>query len=316
MDKVINVIAKENGIRLDLYLAGELKDFSRTFIQRLIKNKKVTINNIYPSVKTKVQKNDEIKVFIPPLQKLELKPEKIALDILYEDEHIIVINKPAGMVVHPAVGNYQGTLVNALLFHCPNLSGIGGILRPGIVHRLDKDTSGVMVVAKTDVAHLSLSKQFLEHKVEKKYIALVIGQFQNKYGRINVPIGRNRSDRKKMMVTGQQSREAVTFFEVLEEFKNFSLLEVKPETGRTHQIRVHLSYIKHPVLGDREYSSFSIKKYNLSIKRQMLHAQSLKFIHPATEEIVEFKTPLPDDMQDILQKLRAELVSGRSSDLC
>lgn len=303
--KVKQISAKEGNIRIDTYLARELGDFSRTFIQKLIKDKKITVNGKIPSVKTRINLNDEIKIAIPPLKKLELKAEKIPLKILYEDKQIIVINKPAGMVVHPAAGNYSGTLVNALLFHCKDLSGIGGVLRPGIVHRLDKDTSGVMVVAKTDKAHLSLARQFLEHKVAKIYITLVYGKCSAKYGKINVPLGRSDRDRKKMAPTLKESREAITFFKVLEEFNNFSLLEIRPKTGRTHQIRVHMAYIGYPVAGDKTYAS-KRKKCNISIKRQMLHAKSIKFRHPLGKKLVQFNAPLANDMKRVLEKLRME----------
>ncbi len=303
MDKVKQFSAKEDNIRIDVYIARELKDFSRTFIQRLIKDKKITVNGKYPSVKTKIKLNDKIKISIPPPKKLEVKAEKIPLKILYEDKDIIVIDKPADMVVHPAAGNYSGTLVNALIFHCRDLSGIGGVLRPGIVHRLDKDTSGVMVAAKTDKAHLSLSRQFLEHKVEKKYITLVYGKCRTKQGKINVPLGRSRKDRKKMAATLRESRQAITFFKVLEEFDGFSLLEITPRTGRTHQIRVHMAYIGHPVVGDKIYTS-GRKKDNIGIKRQMLHAQSIKFKHPTLKKSVKFKAPLAVDMKKVLERLR------------
>lgn len=305
MDEIKNIICQEGAIRLDVYLTRELKEFSRSFIQKLIKDKKILLNGDYPSSHTKLKIGDKIEIFIPSAQELQIKPEKIPLKILYEDKDIIVIDKPAGMVVHPAPGNYEGTLVNALLSHCNDLAGIGGSLRPGIVHRLDKETSGVIVVAKTDKAHIDLSGQFLNHKIEKKYIALVFGKCKTKLGRINVPVGRSQGNRKKMVVTNHQGRGSITFFKVLEEFRDFSLLEVVPKTGRTHQIRVHMAYIGHPVLGDKEYAP-SLKKYSLKVDRQMLHAQSLKFIHPVTKETIEFTAPLPDDMKSILQNLRSE----------
>jgi len=306
MDNIKEIIAQEDNARLDVYLTGELENISRTFVQKLIKDKQVMINGIYPSVHARIKLGDRIEVVIPPPKKLEVKAQKIPFDILYEDKSIIVVDKPAGMVVHPAAGNYDGTLVNALLFHCHDLAGIGGSLRPGIVHRLDKDTSGVMVVAKTDAAQAELSQQFLEHEVEKKYLALVFGQCKTPYGRINMPVGRSTSDRKKMRVSGQHGRAAISFFKVIEEFKDFSLLEVMPKTGRTHQIRVHLAYIGHPVAGDKEYGP-SAKKYNIDIKRQMLHAHSLKFIHPQKKKVVEFTAPVPADMKKILEQLRKEI---------
>jgi 23S rRNA pseudouridine1911/1915/1917 synthase len=311
MEERTDIIVQEDNIRLDIYLTKELKDISRTFIQKLIKDKQVSINGAYsPTVHTRVKLGDKIEVTIPKAEELKVIPQNIRLKIIYEDKDIIVVDKQAGMVVHPAAGNYEGTLVNALLFHCRDLAGIAGSLRPGIVHRLDKDTSGVMVVAKTDKAHRELSRQFLEHEVEKKYLTLVVGKCQTPYGRINMPVGRSSSDRKKMKVSGQHGRAAVSFFKVIEEFKNFSLLEVMPKTGRTHQIRVHLAFIGHPVMGDKEYGQ-SARKYNFEVKRQMLHAHSLKFVHPTGKKVVEFTVPIPADMKKIIESLRVQSKDSR-----
>ncbi|MFH1784433.1 MAG: RluA family pseudouridine synthase [bacterium] len=303
MKKKKHITAKENNIRLDAYLARELNDFSRTFIQKLIRDNNITLNGKNVSVKERVKIGDSIDIVIPPVRELNVEPEDIPLSVIYEDKDIIVVDKPAGMVVHPAFGNYKGTLVSALLYHCKDLSGVGGVLRPGIVHRLDKDTSGVMVAAKTDTAHRALAKQFLDHEVEKEYIALVLGACKAKYGKINVPVGRSTKDRKKMAPTLTRSRDALTLFKVIEILDGFSLLELTPKTGRTHQIRVHMSYIGHPVAGDDAYASGK-RKPKVKIARQMLHAHKLSFVHPRTKKKVSFTAPLADDMEKLLRCLR------------
>lgn len=250
-----------------------------------------------------VQVGDWIEVDLPEPEPLELVPEEIPLDILYEDEALIVLNKPAGLVVHPAPGHPKGTLVHALLAHCQNLSGIGGVQRPGIVHRLDRDTSGVMLIAKTDQAHQSLSTQLKNREIIKEYLAVVHGIFKDKKGTLSTVIGRHTHDRKKMSVFTRQGRPAVTSYEVIEEFPNYSLVKIQIHTGRTHQIRVHMKYLNHPVVGDPLYGRGA--KDQALIQRQALHAKRITFKHPVTDHPLEFVAPLPQDMKNLLEKLRA-----------
>lgn len=291
--------------RIDHFLVKQNIGISRTYIQRLIKDGHVLVNNKSVKSNYRLRLNDEIVVIVPPPTELEIVPENIPLDIIYEDSSIIVINKPAGMVVHPAAGNYTGTIVNALLYHCKDLTGIGGKERPGIVHRLDKDTSGVLVAAKNDQSHQHLSRQFKRREVEKRYIALVAGVVKKESGTIEIPIGRDIKDRKKISPKTKRARTAVTHFKVVERFKNASLLEVKIETGRTHQIRVHLADFKHPVLGDVQYGGKGMRNWNnINIPRQMLHAERLGIIHPLTERFMEFKAEAPEDMNRVRTLLR------------
>ncbi len=300
---------EEKNLRLDLYLTQKDLGLSRAHIQTLIKAGQVIVNGSVRRSSYKVKISEEIVIVIPEPQKLEVKPEPISLHILYEDEYIIVVNKPVGMIVHPASGIYSGTLVNALLYHCDNLSGINGVLRPGIVHRLDKDTSGVLVVAKENVAHLGLAQQMQERKIEKKYIALVYNNFKERQGTINAPLGRHPVNRKKMSVLSK-GKEAITHFKVLKQFADFALLEITPLTGRTHQIRVHLSYIKHPIIGDKVYGRKETE--NVGMKRQALHAYSLRFCHPWTGEYRKFTASLPADMEEFIQRLNKgrEMILG------
>jgi 23S rRNA pseudouridine1911/1915/1917 synthase len=251
-----------------------------------------------------VQTGDWIQIDLPEPEPLELIPEEIPLDILYEDEVMIVLNKPAGLVVHPAPGHPTGTLVHALLSHCQNLSGIGGIQRPGIVHRLDRDTSGVMLVAKTDQAHQNLSTQLKNREIKKEYLAVVHGIFKDKKGTLSTVIGRHIRDRKKMSVFTRQGRPAVTSYEVIEEFQDYSLVKIQIYTGRTHQIRVHMKYLNHPVVGDPLYGRGT--KDQALIRRQALHAKSIAFKHPITGHPLEFEAPLPQDMKNLLEKLRTQ----------
>lgn len=311
---LILVTSESANQRIDKFLSSYDSTLSRSFIQRLIDNGSVTVNGKFAKSSYKLKEGDEIKIEIPELEPSTVKPEPIPLDILYEDESVIVINKPAGMVVHPAAGNYSGTLVNALLYHCRNtLSGIGGIERPGIVHRLDKDTSGLLMVAKDDFTHNHLSKQLKERTIVRKYLALVKGNIKEDSKKIEIPIGRHVSDRKKMSIKTKRGRIAITEFTVMERFGDYTLLEIRLKTGRTHQIRVHLSAIGHPVAGDRVYGKSSrptlmgapkFQISNFSIPRQMLHAAILGFIHPKTGKYLEFNAQLPDDMKDILIFLR------------
>jgi 23S rRNA pseudouridine1911/1915/1917 synthase len=251
--QLIFLIAEEKAGRLDAYLARILPDFSRSHLQKLIKQGAVLLDNLPARASQGLDGGEQIRISLPPREEISLSPQDIPLDILYEDEDILVINKARGMVVHPAAGHYQGTLVNAILHHCPNLSGINGVARPGIVHRLDKDTSGILVVAKNDAAHLELSRSWQKHDIERIYQGLLIGQIKENTGTIDAPVGRHPQQRKKMAVRPEHGRPAITHYQVLERFSDHSLTQLRLETGRTHQIRVHMSYLGHPVLGDPLY---------------------------------------------------------------
>jgi len=284
-------------LRLDIYLSENIKDKSRSYIQNLIKSGKVLINGNIKKGSYKLKLNDEVEVEIPENEKLNVEPENIPIDIVYEDSDVIVVNKPQGMVVHPAPGNYSGTLVNALLYHCTDLSGINGVLRPGIVHRIDKDTSGILVVAKNDMAHKKLAEQLKEHSMNRIYNALVEGVLKEDTGTIDKPLGRHPNQRIKMAVV-KDGRRAVTHYKVLNRYKNNTLIECKLETGRTHQIRVHMSSIGHPIVGDPVYG-YSKQKFKL--EGQMLHAKKLGFIHPATNKYMEFDSELPEYFKKIIE---------------
>ncbi len=308
--------------RIDLYLVQKRLGLSRSRIQKLISSGRVKVNDSVVKPSYKVRVGDRVEVTIPKPKPLKIEPEKIPLNILYEDRDLIVVNKPRGIVVHPGAGISSGTLVNALLYHCKDLSGIGGVLRPGIVHRLDKDTSGVLVIAKNDFTHLALSKQFKERSVNKRYIALVKGRILREQGKIKVPIGRHPVRRKKMAAGVRRARGAITSYKVLERFKDLTLLEAIPETGRTHQIRVHLSHIGHSIVGDPKYgkrlrtlprgprvpsgreANSELRTAIADLKGQLLHAQTLGFIHPRTKEYMEFNAPLPEDMEKVIELLR------------
>ena len=294
----------EAGKRIDSYLSNKDDEISRVAVQRLIKNDKILVNGKSTKASYKVQKNDSIKVEEEKPKEISLKPQDIPVEIIYEDKDIIVVNKPKGMVVHPANGNPDGTLVNSLMSICKDsLSGIGGEIRPGIVHRLDKDTSGVIVVAKNDKAHINLSEQIKNHKVEKTYIALVKGVVKANEATIDMPIGRSTKDRKKMAVT-KTGKNAITHFKVIKRFHNYTLLEVKIETGRTHQIRVHLSQIGDPIVGDTTYSN---GKNEWGIKGQCLHAKSLKFKHPITGKEMFLEAKMPEYFEEVINELDKEL---------
>lgn len=298
------VTAEEDGLRLDQYIAGRCMDLSRSYIQKLIKESRVTINkNIQTKTKTAVQESDIVNVFLPDPKELEIKPQDIPLDILYEDNDVLVVNKPKGMVVHPAPGHYEDTLVNAVLYHCrDNLSGINGVLRPGIVHRIDKDTTGALIVCKNDKAHQKIANQLRAHTITRSYRAIVYNNFSEDEGMINAPIGRHPTNRKKRMVTEKNSKEAITHYKVLDHLNHkFNYIECRLETGRTHQIRVHMSHIGHPLLGDEVYGPANSKFKNL--QGQTLHAATLGFIHPTTEEYMEFSAPLPDYFEKLLKTL-------------
>lgn len=297
-----NVIVNENdkGKRLGIYIAENFNELSRTMIKKLIESNNVLVNDKSEKVSYKVQANDNISIDVPEAKETKLKAQEIPLDIIYEDSDIIVVNKPKGMVVHPANGNPDGTLVNAILSICKNsLSGIGGELRPGIVHRLDKDTSGLIIVAKNDKAHINMSEQIKERNVKKTYIALVRGNVPEEEATINMPIGRSTKDRKKMAVT-KNGKQAITHFKVLKRYSKYTLLEIKIETGRTHQIRVHMAEIGYPVVGDAVYSN---GKNEFGIEGQMLHAYKLEFMHPITNKHMELTAPLPQYFEEILKKL-------------
>lgn len=296
------IIVKTGNIRIDKVLAEECADLTRSYLQKLIVDGKVLVNGKSVKSNYKTNTGDEVKLIIPEPELLDAKPQDIELAIMYEDEDLIVVNKPQGMVVHPAAGNFDGTLVNALLYHTGgNLSEINGVIRPGIVHRIDKDTSGILVVAKNNASHLALSKQIKDHSMTRKYIAIVHGNIKNDTGTIDAPIGRSKTDRKKMTVTSEHSRNAVTHFRVLERFGNYTFAEFRLETGRTHQIRVHTKYMGNPVLGDPVYGP---AKNEFGIKGQMLHAKVLGFLHPSTGEYLEFETELPERFRNILDKLK------------
>ena len=307
MLKLIHVEENDVGKRIDSYLASNTES-SRVTIQRLIENEKVLVNGKKTKDSYKIQLNDEITIEEEKPKEIELKAQDIPVEILYEDKDIIVVNKTKGMVVHPANGNLDGTLVNAVMAICKDsLSGIGGEIRPGIVHRLDKDTSGAIIVAKNDKAHINLSEQIKNHQVEKTYIALVKGFVKENEATINMPIGRSTKDRKKMSVN-KNGKNAVTHFKVIERFRNYTLLEVKIETGRTHQIRVHLSEIGYPIVGDTVYSN---GKNEWNIEGQCLHAKSLKFKHPITGKEMFIEAPLPEYFKNVILELKKRETNGR-----
>ncbi|WP_368294039.1 RluA family pseudouridine synthase [Dehalobacter sp. TBBPA1] len=288
------------GQRLDTALA-ECTSLSRSYLQNLIQQGCVLVNSQSRKANYRVQEEDRVEISIPPAQKLDVLPEELPLDIVYEDDDLLVVNKPQGMVVHPAPGAWSGTLVNALLYHCQNLSGINGVIRPGIIHRIDKDTSGLLVVAKTDDAHHHLAHQIKEHSVGRSYRAVVHGLMSEPSGTVDAPIGRDPKDRKKMAVVFKNSRNAVTHYYVLERFMQFTEIKAVLDTGRTHQIRVHMAYLKHPVLGDPLYGP---KKNPFGMTGQVLHAETLSFIHPRTGEKMTFTADPPESFRDVLEKLK------------
>jgi 23S rRNA pseudouridine1911/1915/1917 synthase len=300
MDEVIfQINLDEKGIRIDKFLSEKIVDRSRSHIQNLIDNDAILVNGKNIKSNYKLRENDVITVNMPEPEELKVEPENIEIDIVYEDEDIIVVNKKQGMVVHPAPGNYNGTLVNALLYHCKDLSGINGVIRPGIVHRIDKDTSGIIVVAKNDLAHSKLTEQFKVHSIKREYYALTEGIFKNDSGIVDQPLARHPQDRIKMAIV-KDGRRAVTHYEVLKRYKSNTLVKCSLETGRTHQIRVHMAYLGHPLVGDPVYG---YKKQKFKLEGQMLHAKTLGFIHPTKNEYVEFNSELPDYFLEVLSKL-------------
>jgi 23S rRNA pseudouridine1911/1915/1917 synthase len=302
-EKQFVVDETSSGMRLDVYLANMLNEKSRSYIQNLIEENRVLVNNRLKKSNYKINSEDTILITIPDPIELSIKPQNIPLDILYEDSDLIVVNKPKGMVVHPAAGVYENTLVNALLGHCRDLSGINGVSRPGIVHRIDKDTSGILVVAKNDYAHNKLALQLKDHSMNRIYLALVEGIIKEDEGTIDEPLGRHSIERVKIAIV-KDGRRAVTHYRIIERFKNNTLIECKLETGRTHQIRVHMAYKGHPIVGDPVYG---YKKQRFNLEGQLLHAKLLGFIHPRTEKYVEFSTEPPEDFKKVINILKNEL---------
>ncbi|MEF9952500.1 MAG: RluA family pseudouridine synthase [Clostridium sp.] len=302
MEEVREFLIKEEevGTRIDVYLSKEM-DTTRSQVQKLIDEEYIKVNESKTKSNYKLRIGDVITSVDKEPVVLEVTPENIDIDIIYEDNDIVVVNKKRGMVVHPAPGNYSGTLVNALLYHCKNLSSINGVIRPGIVHRIDKDTTGVLVVAKSDVAHQSLSKQIKEHTVTRSYVALVEGVVKTESGIVDKPIGRHQVDRRKMCITEKNSRNAITHYKVIEKLPRYTLIEAKLETGRTHQIRVHMASLGYPIVGDPVYG---FKKQRFSIEGQALHAKMLGFIHPTTGEYVEFSAEIPEDFNKVLKNIK------------
>ena len=306
----LTLIIDDIGQRIDT-VVGEREKISRSAAAKLVEDGKVLVNGVCVAKNYKIKETDKIEVYHPDIQPCEVVPQDIPLDIVYEDNDIIVVNKPKGMVVHPAAGNPDGTLVNALLYHCgDSLSGIGGVARPGIVHRIDKDTSGLIVVAKNDESHISLSGQLKTHSVSRVYHAIAIGNFKDVSGTVDAPIGRHPTDRKKMAVIKNReytARDAVTHYRVIERFNGFSYIQCVLETGRTHQIRVHMSYLGHSLLGDSVYGGDKTKFQAIHkdcIQGQCLHAKELHLVHPKTHELLTFTSPLPPDFEKVLDLLR------------
>ncbi len=298
---IICVPEEKAGERIDKIICGAVDGLSRSAVQKIIDEGAVSVGGVIISKNYKVRSGDMIKVVIPEAKELEVVAEAIPLDIRYEDSDLLVVNKPKGMVVHPAAGNYNGTLVNALLHHCKgSLSGINGVIRPGIVHRIDKDTSGLLIVAKNDLAHISLAEQIKVHSFTREYQSVVYGRMKTESGTVDAPIGRHPVDRKKMAVTQKNSKNAVTHYSVINEYRDFTHLRLRLETGRTHQIRVHMSYIGHPVAGDAVYGPKKVIEY---LSGQCLHAGLIGFRHPRTNEYIEIKSELPEYFTDFLRRI-------------
>ena len=293
----------QSGIRIDRYLSEMNEELSRSYIQKLLKEQKITVNGSAVKANYKVQEGDEISVAVPDIKEPDILPEDIPLDILYEDDDVLIVNKPKGMVVHPSAGHTSGTLVNAIMFHCKdNLSGINGVLRPGIVHRIDKDTTGALLVCKNDNAHRNLAEQLKEHSIRRRYRAIVAGVLKEDEGTIEGPIGRHPIDRKKMAVNYRNGKDAVTHYKVLERFGDYTYIQCELETGRTHQIRVHMASIGHPLVGDEVYGP---KKCPFKgLQGQTLHARTLGIIHPTTGKYLEVNAPLPEYFIELLDRLR------------
>ncbi|MDB2019860.1 RluA family pseudouridine synthase [[Clostridium] symbiosum] len=293
---------KSSGLRIDKFLTEICPDYTRSFLQKLLKSELVEVNGKPVKSSYKTAAGDTVNFKVPEAVEAEITAQEMPLDILYEDEDVILINKPKGMVVHPAAGHYEGTLVNGLMHHCrEQLSGINGVMRPGIVHRIDMDTTGVLIVCKNDLAHNSIAEQLKVHSITRKYYAVVFGSLKDDEGTIHAPIGRHPNDRKKMSINSKNGKDAVTHYKVLERFHGYTLVECRLETGRTHQIRVHMASIGHPLLGDQVYGP---AKQPFRLQGQTLHAGVLGFLHPRTGEYMEFSAPLPKYFEELLEKLR------------
>lgn len=300
-EEFFQVTSEQDGERLDKLLSMIYPDFSRSFFQKLIKENSIKVNEKIQKANYKVQTDDMISILIPDAVETSIEPENIPLDILYEDDDVLVVNKPKGMVVHPSAGHYSGTLVNAIMYHCKDsLSGINGEIRPGIVHRIDMDTTGSLIVCKNDESHVAIAEQIKEHSCNRIYVGIVCGNIKEDEGTIDAPIGRHPVDRKKMAINEKNGKPAVTHYKVLKRFGKYTYMQFKLETGRTHQIRVHMASIGHPLLGDELYSKNCPFKH---LQGQTLHARTIGFIHPRTKEYMEFSAPLPKYFEDLLQKL-------------
>ena len=301
---VMEITPEMEGERIDKCISNYLESLSRSYIQKIIKDGKAYVNDAVVKANYKVKVDDKVQFEIPDCEEPDIPPQDIPLDILYEDKDILIVNKPKDMVVHPAPGHYEGTLVNAIMFHCKDeLSGINGVLRPGIVHRIDKDTTGSIIICKNDEAHRKIAQQLKEHSITRKYRAIVYGRIMEEEGTVNAPIGRHPTDRKKMAINEKNGKPAVTHYKVLERFDKYTYIECQLETGRTHQIRVHMTSIGHPLLGDEVYGN---AKCPFKLEGQTLHAMTIGFIHPTTGEYVEYEAPLPEYFEHLLQILRTK----------
>ena len=305
MNEVIfDIIPEMEDERIDKCICTYMESLSRSYIQKIIKDGNVYVNDVPVKANYKVRVDDKIRFIIPDSVEPDIPAQDIPLDIIYEDTDILIVNKPKNMVVHPAPGHYEGTIVNAVMFHCKDaLSGINGVMRPGIVHRIDKDTTGSLIICKNDEAHNNIAAQLKEHSINRRYRAIVWGRIKEDEGVIDAPIGRHPNDRKKMAINERNGKHAVTHYKVLERFDKFTYIECRLETGRTHQIRVHMTSLGHPLLGDDVYSN---AKSPYKVNGQTLHAMLLGFVHPSSKEYMEFEAPLPDYFEDILRKLRKE----------
>ena len=299
--EILTVSEAWKGVRIDRYLSDCYPQWSRSYLQKLLKEENIMVEGQKVKANYKLHSGENITISVPPLEDVEILPENIPLDILYEDEWLLIVNKPKGMVVHPAAGHTSGTLVNAIMYHCQgNLSGINGQIRPGIVHRIDKDTTGALVICKDDTTHRALAEQLKEHSITRKYRAIVLGNLTED-GTVEGPIGRHPIDRKKMAINYKNGKSAVTHYHILENFQKYTYIECQLETGRTHQIRVHMTSIGHPLLGDSVYTK---AKWHYKLEGQVLHAMVLGFIHPATGKYLEVEAPLPDYFSQLLENLR------------
>lgn len=305
MNEVVFEITPEmEGERIDKCISNYVETLSRSYIQKIIKEGKAYINDAPVKSNYKVRVDDKVQFTIPDCEEPDIPPQDIPLDIIYEDKDVLIVNKPKNMVVHPAPGHYEGTLVNAIMYHCHNdLSGINGVLRPGIVHRIDKDTTGSLIICKNDEAHRKIAEQLKEHSITRKYRAIVYGRISNDEGVVDTPIGRHPTDRKKMAINERNGKPAITHYKVLERFEKYTYIECQLETGRTHQIRVHMTSIGHPLLGDEVYGN---AKCPFKLEGQTLHAMTIGFIHPSTNQYVEYEAPLPEYFERLLQILRSK----------